>query len=97
MVLVNETFARSLFRGRNAIGNSIHVFRRSTESAIVGVVSDLKRFALDQDAMPEVYMPYEQFPVLLDPYIAIRAKGDTAAAIVPCGNYCGDRPHSSYL
>ncbi len=80
VVLVNETFARSLYRDRNPIGNSIRVFRRTTESTIVGVVSDLKRFALDQDTMPEVYMPYEQFPVLLNPYIAIRTTGDTAAA-----------------
>jgi putative ABC transport system permease protein len=63
VVLVNGTFARSMFRGRDPVGRSIHVFRRTTDSTIVGVVSDLKRFALDRDTMPEVYMPYRQFPV----------------------------------
>jgi putative ABC transport system permease protein len=80
VVLVNETFARSLFHDRNPIGNTVRVFRRPTESTVVGVVSDLKRFALDQDAIPEVFMPYMQFPALLNPYIAIRTTGDTAAA-----------------
>ncbi len=80
VVLVNQTFARSLFQDRNPIGNTIPVFHRPTKSRVVGVVSDLKRFALDQDALPEIYMPYKEFPVLLNPYIAIRANGDTATA-----------------
>ncbi|HEY1948494.1 MAG TPA: ABC transporter permease [Bryobacteraceae bacterium] len=80
VVLVNETFARSVFPGRDPIGRNIRVFRRTTESTIVGVVSDLKRFALDQNAMPEVYMPYKQFPILLNPYIAVRTTGDASIA-----------------
>jgi putative ABC transport system permease protein len=80
VVLVNETFARTIFPGRNAIGRSIHVFRRPEESTIVGVVSDLKRFALDFDAMPEVYMPYKQFPILLNPFIAFRTTGEALSA-----------------
>ena len=47
---------------------------------IVGVVSDLKRFALDFDAMPEVYMPYKQFPILLNPFIAFRTTGEALSA-----------------
>lgn len=78
-VLVNETFARSVFRGRNPVGQSVQVLREPMASTIVGVVSDLKRFALDQEVMPEVYIPYEQFPVLTNPYIAIRTTGGVAA------------------
>jgi putative ABC transport system permease protein len=80
VVLVNETFARAVFPGRDPIGRNIRVFRRTTESTIVGVVSDLKRFALDQDAMPEVYMPYRQFPILLNPYIAVSTSGNALSA-----------------
>jgi putative ABC transport system permease protein len=80
VVLVNETFARSLFGGRNPVGQNIQVLREPTLSTIVGVVSDLKRFALDQEAMPEVYVPYKQFPILTNPYIAVRVGADTAAA-----------------
>ncbi len=80
VVLVNETFARELFGDRNPIGNTIRVFHRPTGGTVVGVVSDLKRFALDQDPMPEVYVPYKQFPVLLNPYVAIRVTGDTGTA-----------------
>lgn len=79
VVLVNETFTRSLFRGRSPLGQTIPVFHRKTESTIVGVVSDLRRFALDQNTIPEVFMPYTQFPVLTDPYIAIRTNGNTTA------------------
>ncbi len=80
VVLVNESFARSLFGDRNAVGRTIRVFHRPAESTIVGVISDLKRFALDQNTMPEVFLPYKQFPVVTNPYIAIRTTGDTSAA-----------------
>jgi putative ABC transport system permease protein len=80
VVLVNETFARAVFRGRDPIGRGVRVFRRTTESTVVGVVSDLKRFALDQDAIPEVYMPYKQFPILSSAHIAVRITGGDAMA-----------------
>jgi putative ABC transport system permease protein len=69
-----------VFRGRDPIGSGIRVFRRTTESTVVGVVSDLKRFALDQDAIPEVYMPYKQFPILSSAHIAVRTTGHDAMA-----------------
>ena len=79
VVLVNQTFARVWFHGRNAIGRTIPVFHRPTESTVVGVVSDLRRFTLDQNAMPEVFMPYKQFPVLTNPFLAIRTTGNPSA------------------
>jgi putative ABC transport system permease protein len=30
--------------------------------------------------MPEVYMPYQQFPILLNPYIAVRTSGNALSA-----------------
>ena len=81
VVIVNQAFARSLFHQSDAVGESIRVLNRPAMSTIVGVVSDLRRFALDQDAVPEVFIPYKQFPVLTNPYIAIRVTGDTDTAI----------------
>ena len=80
VVIVNQTFARSLFHRRNPVGEGIRLLNQPTESTIVGVVSDVKRFALDEDTMPEVFVPYDQFPVLTNPYIAIRTIGDSSTA-----------------
>jgi putative ABC transport system permease protein len=81
VVIINEAFARSLFHDHDAVGEGIRVLNQPTKSTIVGVVSDLKRFALDQNAIPEVFIPYKQFPILTNPYVAIRVTGDTATAI----------------
>jgi putative ABC transport system permease protein len=82
VVLINETFARTIFPGRNPIGAGVRVFHRPQESTVVGVVSDLKRFALDQDVTPEVFMPYKQFPVTPPfAHIAVRTTGNDAAAM----------------
>ncbi len=79
-VLVNEAFAKQVLGSRNPIGQRIRVFGRNTDGMVVGVISDLQRFALDIPIFPEVFMPYQEFPVPLPAYVAARTRGDALAA-----------------
>ncbi len=79
-VLINEAFAKQVLGTLNPIGQRIQVFGRKTDGAIVGVVSDLQRFALDIQTFPEVFMPYQAFPIPAPAYIAIRTRTDALAA-----------------
>jgi len=57
VVIINETLARRYFSGEDPIGKQILPPNPLT---IVGVVSDVKRFGLDAEMMPEIYRPYSQ-------------------------------------
>jgi putative ABC transport system permease protein len=66
VALVNETFARQVWPGESAIGkrisistgpNSANVWRE-----IVGVVGDVRHYALDQPPRMQLYLPHTQFP-----------------------------------
>jgi putative ABC transport system permease protein len=79
-VLVNETFATRVFGSRDPIGQRIRLFGRNAYGVIVGVVSDVQRFALDIPTFPEVFMPYQAFAIPVPAYIAVRSTGDALAA-----------------
>jgi putative ABC transport system permease protein len=57
VVIINETLARRYFNGENPIGKQI---LPPDPLTIVGVVSDVKRFGLDAETLPEIYCPYSQ-------------------------------------
>jgi predicted permease len=59
VVVINQTAARALFPGRNAIGELLNVL--GADRQIVGVVGDVKSF-LDQPAHPGDYVPLRQAP-----------------------------------
>src|SRR5215510_6237999 len=56
VVIINETFARRILPNENLIGQRISV---STPATIVGVVGDTRK-NLDQEAPPQVYVPFSQ-------------------------------------
>jgi hypothetical protein len=57
VILINETMARRLFPGQNALGN---IIRACGERRIVGVVGDVRHLALEQGAGLEMYLPMRQ-------------------------------------
>jgi putative ABC transport system permease protein len=61
--VVNETLARQFFGGDDPIGRRLKLLNdaASTPSwTIVGVVRDVKGYALDTAARPQIYLPVEQ-------------------------------------
>jgi len=57
VVILNDSFARRYFHGRNPIGE--HVYENDSPSEVVGVVGDVKT-DLDKPAEPTVFVPASQ-------------------------------------
>jgi predicted permease len=57
VILINETMARSLFPGEDAVGK---ILLLRPERRVVGVVGDVRHLALEQGAGNEMYIPVRQ-------------------------------------
>ncbi len=57
VALINQTMARSLFPGQNAVGQTLTV---AGGSRVVGVVSDVRHLALEEGSGNEMYLPIRQ-------------------------------------
>jgi putative ABC transport system permease protein len=94
-VIVNETFARSVFPGRSALGQRV---RRPAPEAqqepwaeIVGVVADSRYMTLGEETRPQVYWPFGR--QLGKMVLHVRTEGDaTALAGVLQGGLAGVDP-----
>lgn len=81
VAIVNETFARRLFPGRNAIGQRVR--RPVAEGAedpwaeIVGVVADSRYLTLGEETRPQVYWPVG--PRFANITLHARGEGDARA------------------
>jgi putative ABC transport system permease protein len=76
VVVVNESLARIYFANEDPLGKRIIIFGGTR--AIVGVVSDVRHSALDEEAKAEIYLPMTQVPAVLTIYmpLAVRTSGD---------------------
>ncbi len=75
VVIINESLASIYFANENPLGKRIIGFGGTR--AIVGVVSDVKYSALDEEAKAEIYFPMAQVPpVTLSLPLAVRVSGD---------------------
>ncbi len=59
VILINQTMARTLFPGENAIGQIISA---DNDRQVVGIVSDVRHLALEQGSGSEMYLPIRQCP-----------------------------------
>ncbi len=80
VALINQTMARNLWPGENAIGRR---FKRGSFDepspwiTIVGIVGDVHQAGLDSPARPEMYLPYLQQDFGFEPeYLVVRTPGD---------------------
>ena len=75
VAVINETMARRFWPNAEALGQRIVIRNETFAREIVGVVSDLKHFGLDQETQPEMYAPFAQFVIDVMPMV-VRVQGD---------------------
>jgi putative ABC transport system permease protein len=90
VMLINQTLAKSGYLGEHPIGRQVYAMGRAPWE-IVGIVSDVRQFDLDQDPDPQVFIDYRQEPpppipaaqIALGPppapYFAVRTGDDPLA------------------
>jgi predicted permease len=88
VVVINESFAKRKFPGRNPIGQHLHVGPdRGPWFTVVGVVGDVKQLSLATSDVDAVYMPTDQsWFADRELSLVVRARGDAAALATPVKN-----------
>ena len=89
VAIINETLARRFLPGQNPIGKFVTLFKSAQARSdfgqrfpveIIGVVGDVKHTGLQDDAAPEVYIPYT-----VNPWgymnVVVRTRGDPQAVL----------------
>jgi putative ABC transport system permease protein len=82
VLVVNEAFAKQFFANGDAIGKRIRLGKLTNEfpwATIVGVVGDVRGFALDEPPLPTMYWPVSQIRATPSLAIVVRTEGDPAA------------------
>ena len=77
VVLVNETLARTLWPGQNAVGQFMHtegIFNTTPPRRVVGVVADVRHRAIEQGAGCEFYVPLRQRAALPQLQLVVRTQ-----------------------
>jgi putative ABC transport system permease protein len=78
VALVSEALVRRYFTGENPVGQRLQLDGEDKPREIVGVVGDVRRAALETEAQPEYYLPYEQ-AAERRMNLVVRTSGDPAA------------------
>jgi putative ABC transport system permease protein len=82
VLVVNEAFVKQYFPNGDAIGKRIRLGKLTSEfpwATIVGVVGDVRGFALDEPPLPTMYWPVAQIRATPSLAIVVRTEGDPAA------------------
>lgn len=81
-VIVNESFVRRFFAGRDALNRKVRAWGR--ELTVVGVAADSKYLSLRESGRPYMYVPLAQF-FRADTGLAlqVRAAGGDVRALIP--------------
>ena len=84
VAIVNETFAREAFPGREALGRWIQTGDPHPDSpklTIVGIVPDVKYTGLHAEPEPTIYVPFKQALWWRSMYLIARTPGDPLAHV----------------
>jgi putative ABC transport system permease protein len=79
---VNEAFAKRFYTDGNAIGKRIRLGKLTSDfpwATIVGVVGDVRGFALEEPPLPTMYWPVAQIRGTPSLAIVVRTQNDPAA------------------
>jgi putative ABC transport system permease protein len=78
VIIINEAFAKKFYPGENPIGKRIAAgYNSDTLRAVIGVVGDVRRQALDKEAAPAMYLPYHQASYS-GMTLVVRTRGDAS-------------------
>ena len=84
MVLINQVMARRFWEGRRALGARITLGDSGDPDArwltVVGVVGDIRHERLNDQAYPQIYLPFHQAPTR-SMVLAVRAERDPASLV----------------
>ena len=76
VAIINETMARRYWSKESSLGKRIKLgWGDEPYRTIVGVVADVRRFAIGQPAVPETYLPFAQHPIT-GASLVVRTPGD---------------------
>jgi predicted permease len=81
VIVINQTLARTLWPGQNAIGQ---IMRACGERRVVGVVGDVRHLALEQTSGMEMYLPLRQCSDMSSADLVVRTSlppGELAASV----------------
>jgi predicted permease len=80
VVIVNEAFVRRFWQGQNPIGKQINLAGGKAPLEVVGLAKNSKYYGWREDALPFIYLPFEQTyrPGMT---LHINSEGDPAALI----------------
>jgi putative ABC transport system permease protein len=75
VVIVNEELARSYWPGQNPLGKQLRIGGQGSWRTVVGVAGDVLSQGPDGGFNPEMYIPYQQFPWLVEgpKHLVVRA------------------------
>jgi putative ABC transport system permease protein len=82
VVVVNDAFAKRFFADGDAIGKRIRLGKLTADfpwANIVGVVGDVRGFALEEPPIPTMYWPVAQIRATPSLAIVVRTESDPAA------------------
>jgi predicted permease len=78
VAVVNQAMLRH-WDGGDAVGSRISADNGDTWWTVVGVVGNVRQFGLDQDVIPQAFIPLAQMPTGLGAQIMLRTAGDPTA------------------
>ena len=61
VAIVNETFAKTFFEGKNPVGRSFARSGSSQQFRIVGLIRDVRYRSLREPILPLAFVPFQQF------------------------------------
>jgi len=83
VALINDALARREFPGTDPIGQRVLLSTRNAEPyEIVGIVGSAKQFSLGEDALPEIFTPYQQ-SILQFMYVVVKTQGEPTRLAAP--------------
>ena len=82
VVMVNDTAAKKYWQSESPLGRRIQIDGLPWRT-VVGVVADVRHAGLDQDAKPELYLPYSQVPYPNTAMTLVVRSANEPIALVP--------------